>query len=252
MHMRTPVLAAALKIFAIIAISISSSTIFARASPNQTMEFRIRTDIYTDQTKPPATSIQTMFTNGQYIEWDEEGGRCTVFDPSKSRITLMDVNKKQLVHLEMQVVENKLNEALKQLDNNATMLFTSDGETKAEPQGYFSIGNQWQRYYFKPLATPQNIAASYGDYANWSVRINALYPPRLPPQMRLQLNELLIGQSQIPEETRRVRTKDGVVQEVTAKLILTQNLAANDRSRVATIYKWMQEFKPTTDDAFFK
>ena len=97
-----------------------------------------------------------------------------------------------------------------------------------------------------------SVANGYADFANWSVRIKALYPPPEPPQIRLRMNELLMAESQIPEETRLVISRDGRSQEIIAKLILTQGLGANDNTRVANIYQWMQEYKLVSDVDYFK
>jgi hypothetical protein len=232
---------------------IASATVQAQTPVAAKADFRMRTDIYLDETKPPVHSTQLIFTNSQYIEVDEDNGRYKVIDPMKGRITLLDSNRKSMIHLEMQNVEHRLGQALAQLDPKTNQMFACDGELQNEGGGYFSIGNNIKRYKFKPSQVDRDIAISYGDFANWSVRIKALYPPAEPPQIRLRMNELLMEESQIPEETRLIlKNKEGRSQEVVARLILTQGLAANDRSHVARIYQWMQEYKLISDDAFFK
>jgi len=76
-------------------------------------DFRIDSDIYDDERKPPLYSIQTIFCAGQYIELDDKNGRVTVVDPGKGRVTILDSKQKALVHLEMQALENQLNEILR-------------------------------------------------------------------------------------------------------------------------------------------
>lgn len=207
-----------------------------------------------DESKPPTNSVLTIFTNNQYIEVDESAKRSMVVDPSKSRITLLDEKRKMLVHFDLRSIQTRMEQALNQLPKNLLEILSSDGKTQEEPGGFFSVGNSTQRYMFKPVAAKQDIATSYADYANWSVRMTSLYPPRRPPQlMRLELNELLAGQSQLPEEIRLTRkSKDGREELVVAKLILTESLTDNDRSHVANILQAMQTYKPTSDDVFFR
>ncbi len=222
-------------------------------------DFRIDSDIYDDERKPPLYSIQTIFCAGQYIELDDKNGRVTVVDPGKGRVTILDSKQKALVHLEMQSLENQLNHVLESMTPAQQKKFKSDGITYFEADNFITIGNEWFRYKFRAV-TPSNpnIAISYGDFANWTARVNALHY-KAPQFIRMELNQLLIDQRQLPVELRRYTMlppsptePKGKTEEIIARLILKDSLSNNDRTRVANVLKSMTEFKPTTEKEFFR
>lgn len=229
-------------------------------STNKTIDFRIDIDIYGDVSKPPIKQTQTIFASGQYIELEDDTHRVTVIDPKNSRITILDSNKKTLVHLEMSALESRLSGALAKLTEEQRRWFSSDGEPSLGTDNYVDFGNERLRYRFRAV-TPSNseIATSYGDFANWSVRINALFN-QTPPVLRMQLNELLISQRQLPAELRRLTVvgpqndKDphSKTEEIVARLIYKESLSDNDRTRIATVLKSMGEYKPLTEKEFFR
>ncbi len=220
----------------------------------QMNDFRIDIDIYRDESQPPIRQTQTIFASGQYIELEDEVHRVTVIDPKSSRITILDSTRKALVHLEMPMLESRLDGALSRLTDEQRRAFSSDGEPSLGSDNYVVIGNERLRYKFRPMtpATPE-IATSYGDFANWSARINALFN-QTPPLLRMQLNELLISQRQLPAELRRLTVigPQGKTEEIVAKLICKETLSSNDRTRIATVQKSMGEYKPVTEKEFFR
>jgi hypothetical protein len=131
-------------------------------------------------------------------------------------------------------------------------MFQHDGDLRQEADGYFSIGNETMRYYCLPATTSAEIATSYGNFANWVCRVKALYPPRMPPQMRLRLNDLLMEESQIPSVVKRRITHNGKSEELIARLNVTESLSDADRTRIANAYKWLNQYSPVTDSEFFK
>ena len=220
--------------------------------PLAAMDFQIRVDIYSDESRPPVATLQTYFTNRMYIEFDDQNGRCTVVDPMKGRVTLLDTKRKSLVHLEMSTIEMQLDRALQLMNEEQLGMFQADAEIRQEPEGYFSIGNAKMRYSYLPITTHGEIATSYGDFTNWVCRVKALYPPKMPPQMRLMLNELLMDQSQIPSVVKRQIVHGGKLEELVARLNVTESLSDLDRSRIANIYQWLQQYTVVTDTDFFK
>lgn len=214
-------------------------------------DFHIRVDIYSDDTKPPISSVQTIFSDGLTIELDDFAGRHTVIDPAKGRITLLDEKKRSLVHLDMQVIETQLEKALGLLTPQQQAAFAIQGLPEREADNFISISNKSIRYTFQPTAAKKEIAASYGEFSDWVTRINGLYR-HVPPQLRLQLNKMLVDQSQLPTELRRTIVGSNTPETVIARLNLTESLSDLDRSRIAKILTSMQEFKPTSENEFFK
>lgn len=221
-------------------------------------DFRIDIDIYDDEKKPPVSSVQTIFRAGQYIELDDAEGRITVVDPGLGQITILDSKRKSFVRLEMADIEMQLNRVRSEMTPDQLRKFSSDGDPVIESGNYVSIGNDWFRYKFRPV-TPlnPNMATSYGDFANWSARVNARYH-NAPPFIRMQLNQMLIDQRQLPAELRRLTVvpsksdTPGKKAEIVARLIVKESLSENDRTRVASVMKSIDEYKKTTDKEFFR
>lgn len=221
-------------------------------------EFRIDIDIYDDERKPPISSVQTIFSAGQYVELDDAKGRVTVVDPGQGLITILDSKRKTLVSLDMANMEQQLNSVLSEMTPDQLRKFSSDGGPTDDGDNYVSIGNEWFRYKFRPI-TPANpiIATSYGDFANWSARVNARYY-NSPPFIRMQLNQMLIDQRQLPAELRRFTVVPSKTEtpakkeEIVARLIVKESLSEKDRTRVASVLKSMDEYKKTTDRDFFR
>ncbi len=225
----------------------------------QITDFRIDIDIYKDEQKPPISSVQTIFADRKYIEVDEDRKRVTVVDPGKGFITILDSQNKSRVEVNMADLERQLNAALQNMSDEQRRALSSDREPMIEGDNLFVIGNERLRYKFRPI-TPANpmIATSYGDFANWSVRINALFN-KTPPFIRMELNQLLIDQRQLPSELRRVtvvppneKEPQGKTEEIVARLILKETLSASDRTRVASVLKSMNEYKWTSEKEFFR
>ena len=221
-------------------------------------DFRIDIDIYEDEKKPPVNSVQTIFSSGQYIELDDARGRITVVDPGQGQITILDSKRKSYVRLEMADMERQLNQVRSEMTPDQLRKFSSDGEPVIEGDNYVSVGNEWFRYKFRPV-TPANpsMATSYGDFANWSARVNARYY-NAPPFIRLQLNQMLMDQRQLPAELRRLTVAPSKTEtpakkeEIVARMIVKESLSESDRTRVASVMKSMDEYRKTTDKEFFR
>ena len=128
---------------------------YGQKTPEVT-DFRIDSDIYDDERKPPLYSIQTIFCAGQYIELDDKNGRVTVVDPGKGRVTILDSKQKALVHLEMQALENQLNHVLEGL--------TPAQQKKFMWNGTPAVGVGWRdgaKLVSKPLIAYGNKIVSF-------------------------------------------------------------------------------------------
>lgn len=221
-------------------------------------DFRIDIDIYEDEKKPPVSSVQTIFSAGQYIELDDVNGRITVVDPSQGQITILDSKRKSFVRLEMADMERQLNRVRSGMTPDQLRKFSSDDDPVIEGDNYVSFGNEWFRYTFRPV-TPANpnMATSYGDFANWSARINARYY-NAPPFIRMQLNQMLMDQRQLPAELRRLTVVPSKAEtpakkeEIVARMIVKESLSESDRTRVASVMKSMDEYKKISDKEFFR
>ena len=134
---------------------VSTFGIAAGQTTTETAEFRIDIDIYSDVSKPPIKQTQTLFASGKYIELEDDTNRVTVIDPKNSRITILDSNKKTLVHLEMPALESRLSGALAKLTEEQRRWFSSDGEPSLGTDNFVDFGNERLRYRFRTV-TPVN------------------------------------------------------------------------------------------------
>lgn len=241
-----------LHFFAAVGISFGQTT-------SHSPDFRIDIDIYEDEQKPPISNVQTIFADGKYIEVDDKRNRITVVDPGKGFITILDSQNKSRVELNMAELDRQLNSVLQNMSDEQRRGHSSDGGATVEVDNLIVIGNERLRYKFRPI-TPANptMATSYGDFANWSVRINARFN-KTPPFIRLELNQLLIDQRQLPAELRRLtvippndKEPLGKTEEIVARLILKESLSTSDRTRVASVMKSMNEYKWTSEKEFFR
>jgi hypothetical protein len=224
---------------------------------SKNLDFQIRIDLYSDESKPPINSLQTIFTNGLSIEFNDQQGRYTIVDAVKGRVTLLDKERKILLHMEMQSIETQLDRAVQLMSPEQQSAFSCDGPPVQEADNTFSIGNAFIRYRFTPIEVKPEIATRYGEFTDWVSRIYALQGPKMPPQIRLELNQLLVANSQLPSVLRRTiqygpNAENKKSEEIVARLNVTESLSDSDRSRVAGVYKWMQEFKPASESGFFQ
>ena len=248
----------------ILLATLLTSSVFTGLTHGQSVkvasEFRIDIDIYDDERKKPISSVRTIFAEGKYIELDDDRHRITIVDPNLGNVTLLDSLHKSRVSFEMSQLESQLNQVLMKMTDDERRKFSSDGEPTLDSGNFVEIGNQRQRYKFRPM-TPSNpnIAVCYGDFANWSVRINALFN-HTPPFLRMQLNQLLMDQRQLPEELQRITVlapptesqPQGKTQVITARLFVNEKLSQEDKTRVATVLKSMNEYTKTSDKEFFR
>ncbi len=222
-------------------------------------DFRIDIDIYEDGESKPPINIKTIFVEGKCIELDDERHRVTVVDPGLGNITILDSAQKSRVSLEMNAIESRFNGVLQKMTEDERRKFASNGGPTLVGE-LIVLGNDRLLYKFLPM-TPENpnIAVRYGDFANWSVRINALFN-RTPPVLRMQLNQILIDQRQLPSELRRITVltppsadqPHGKTKEIVARMFLNEKLSSDDRTRVASVLKSMNEYTKLSDKEFFR
>lgn len=220
-------------------------------------QFRIDTDLYRDESKKPFASVQTIFVDGRYIEIDDGEKRINVFDTNTERITLIDLNRKCQTQIEMRSLDTSLNSLLSAVRPQFQPVFLNGGEPVVEPTGHVMIGakveNSELKYRFKGV-TPNDeaMAILYANYADWSVKLNAVYPPKRPPQVRTRVYEYLAMRALLPSEIRLTATRSGHTDEVVAKIIVQNTLSQRDQSQLTQLTALLQECKPVSPEDFFQ
>lgn len=254
-----------LQIAVVFALMMNSTQTYAQtvgqsagtAKPPTGLQFRIDTDLYRDESKKPFASVQTIFADGRYIEIDEGEKRINLFDTNTERITLLDLSRKCQTQIEMRSLDASLNSLLSAVRPQFQPVFLNGGEPIVEPSGHVVIGakveNSEMKYRFKGVTpSDESMALLYANYADWSVKLNAVYPPKRPPQVRTRVYEYLAMRALLPSEIRLTATRSGHTDEVVAQIIVQNTLSQRDQSQLAQLNALLQECKPVTADDFFQ
>ncbi len=226
------------------------------ALAQSTQSFRIDTDIYDDRTAKPTATIKTLFHDGKYIEVDDATHQALIFEPAANKIIVIDPARNIRTQLDMRSIESRLTIAEAKMDPRKRIEFSSQIPPRLDNQGFLVLSNAHIQYRYKPQS-PANreIANSYADYADWRVRYNALYPPnfRQPPQLRMQVNQLLIDEGLMPQEIRRsILGGKESPNEIVAVLLIKESLGEEDRQLLQRIESWLHKSNLVDDEEFYK
>lgn len=222
------------------------------ASPSSSIAFRVDTDFYSDQNAKPMMTVKTIFHAGRYIEINESNQRTTVFEPNLDRISVIDTARSVRTEIDTRMLNARVSEAQSKMQASQLAALTGQDDPAIDDNGFLVINNAFIRYRVKPqLPSNRDIVANYTDYADWSVRLNALYAKQ-PPQLRMQLNQLLSQSNQIPREIRRsilkASDKEG---ELVAVHLIQESLGEEDRNWIARVDGWMRTSSLVSEDVFF-
>ncbi len=67
-----------------------------------------------------------------------------------------------------------------------------------------TVGNDEFFYTATTAKSPVEAAATqFADFADWSARLNAAYPPKQPPYIRIRFNRLLAEHGVLPQRSPR-------------------------------------------------
>jgi len=197
------------------------------------IEFRIDTDIYSDETKPPIHTTQTMFLANRTIEWDDTHRRLLVVDYQDRSITLADLSAQKKCRIEMREVEDRFINLRSQMTSQEIAIWTSPVSPRPFEGGLYELACERSVYRFTTKSPGvEKMAVEYGDFADWSVKIHAVNPPYKPPLLRMQLNAFLRDQRELPAEIRLTDTRTGGSKPIVARLIVQDQLTRQDSDRV--------------------
>jgi len=196
-------------------------------------EYRIDTDIYSDENKPPIHTTQTMFLGTRTIEWDDTHRRLILVDYQDQSVTLADLSAQRKCRFQMQQLDERFNKLRSELTSQETATWTSPSPARIGDDGYYELACERSIYRFK-TKSPQaeSMAIGYADFADWSVKMHAVNPPYKPPLLRLQLNSFLRDQRVLPLEIRLTDTRSGNSKPIVARLIVQDQLTTQDLDRI--------------------
>lgn len=223
------------------------------ADTSSTPEFRIDTDVYLDQSKPPIASTKTLFLKDRIIDWDDANRRRMSIDLVSEQIELADFSLQRRCQIEMQQLASKLSALKTQLTPEQVTAWSSPTAPIADGDGYERIQSGNLRYRFK-TTSPRNpqMASAYSEFANWSVQVSAVYPPFKPPLLRMQLNDYLAEQNRLPSEIQLVDLRSKASEPLVAKILVQEALTKQDRERLSDWDMLVGTLKLVPDAEYFQ
>lgn len=236
----------------------TTSVAFGQNQESQQIEFRIDTDIYSDESKPPIQSTQTMFLATKTIEWDDTHRRLLLVDYLDRSITLADLPAQRKYRLAMSELSERLSRLQAQMTAQENGIWTSSTPPRWTDSGFFELGCERSAYRFK--TTPpkaQAMATQYADFADWSVKMHAVNPPYKPPLLRMQLNAYLRAQGELPTEIRLTDLRSDPNRTISSKpviarLIVQDQLTGQDSDRVGDWEVLASTLKTVSEVEYFQ
>lgn len=227
-------------IAAVLCISVVVQAQGIKASP-----FRIDTDIYLDNTKAPIKRTLTLFSDGVYYDFEEaEKGQITVIDPARNRIILLNRERQVKTVLDTTQIQRMVTSARVQADAKIANVATSRFENQSDGQDIAIVQNDFMNYRATTQRPAQpDMAQQYAEFADWSARLNAIFPPKLPPYLRLDLNRLVAEKQLLPTEIHRITRQNGRQLELSCQLNPVWQLSQDDLARIARCGTMLADFK---------
>ena len=248
---------------------IGSPTLGTGTSINATENaFRIDTDIYLDESKPPINTTQTVFLENRVIEWDDTNQRLLIVDYQDQSIQVADLKAQRKCRIKLGELKSRLEELREQMTQEQVSMWTSPGPAVMSEDGTLTLRCQRASYQFRTVVPfAPSMASDYAEFADWSVRLHAVYPPYKPPLLRMQLNEHLRAKQELPSEIRlsdprlsdprlsdpkSVENKQAVAKPVVARLIVQNSLNRQDHERIRDWEVLAGTLKTVTDAEYFR
>ncbi len=227
---------------------------FALQGLSQTA-FRIDTDIYEDMTKPPVMRSKTIFSEGVCYDFDNTDIKLiTVIDLGRQRIFLLNPTKEQKAEIRMADLEVRLADATKELsEEQKATLVNSHGIERDESSGDLIIRNKQLEYRCSmQKAKNADVASTYCQFADWSARLNALYPPHWPPYLRIELNAAVAADNSIPKELQKIIRNGNKERRLTAKILPNWRLSSEDQTLIVRTGAMLVQYQSIGVDQFIK
>lgn len=215
--------------------------------------FRVDTDIYLDETKPPIKRTLTLFLEGVFYDFEEDGSQqLTVIDPQRNEIVLLNRQSQTKLTLSLDQLRLNVASARVQADAKFTAIRESKYVDSQNGAGSATIRNDFMEYRAITQSVPQtDIATQYAEFADWSARLNAVTQPKLPPYLRMDLNKLVADHAAIPAEIRRRTHQDGREVTIISRHIANWRLSQDDHARIARCGSMRAEFRESSWQEFW-
>ncbi len=217
--------------------------------------FRVDTDIFVGDSAKPARQNITLFHQGVCFDFASDDSLAVmIVDAGQGRITLLDPHRRIKAPIETAELSRWLTEARKEAEQSelAKVLAPATEVKINEQTGAVHVGGP-QFSYQASLQSPPDaeMARQYANFADWSARLSAMYPPHFPPYVRLALNRAITEKGMLPAELTRTIQQNGQSSQVRCRLHPSWQLNSDDHSKIASAQQMLADFKEVSAKEYF-
>ncbi len=218
--------------------------------------FRIDTDIHFANEKEPSKQSLTLFSEGVYYDFSKDDTTAiTMIDPQRNRIILLDGKRNIQTTIDMADL-SKFVETAKLQANTADLklLLKASEQVKFDDQASTcTVGIKQISYVATTQKPPEStIAQQYADFANWSARLNAVYPPQRPPYVRMRLNDELGNRGFLPAEIEITTTlASGKPTTARCRLLALWLLSRDDHAAIKSVGEKLAKYSKLDPNKYF-
>ena len=218
--------------------------------------FRIDTDIHFGNEKEPSKQSLTLFSEGVYYDFSKDDTTAiTMIDPQRNRIILLDGKRNIQTSIDMAELEQYVQSAKLQAASPDLKLLIKASEqvTFDDKTNTCTVGIKQINYVSTTQKPPEAIIAQqYADFANWSARLNAVYPPQRPPYVRMALNDELGKRGIVPAEIEITTTlASGKPTTARCRLIALWRLSRDDQAAIKSVGEKLAKYSKLDTAKYF-
>ncbi len=218
--------------------------------------FRIDTDIHFANEKEPSKQSLTLFSEGVYYDFSKDDPTAiTMIDPQRNRIILLDGKRNIQTTIDMTELSKYVESAKLQADSPDLKLLLRASEQVAfnDQTSTCTVGIKQISYVATTQKPPEStIAQQYADFANWSARLNAVYPPQRPPYVRMRLNDELGNRGFLPAEIEITTTHaSGKPTTARCRLLALWLLSRDDQAAIKNVGEKLAKYSKLDPAKYF-
>jgi hypothetical protein len=179
------------------------------AATAQAQDFRVESKVYNADEPEPQSHTVTIFHGAKIYDFLDKPNEITVFDPTRSRIILLDVDRQIRTEVKMERLAEFIGHlktwAASHTDPKlkfaATPRFAQDSD---DTNSVMTFKSDYISYDVKVNRGQEaGVVDSYRQFCDTSAQLNAMVNPgSWPPFPRLAVNESLAKVGVVPEEVK--------------------------------------------------
>jgi len=209
------------------------------ATPGNSQEFRIETDVFVGKEREPVAEHLTLFTPNRVYDFTLRGPKeITMLDTEGGKIVLLDIEKQTMAKVPTEFILKFTHDIQERAEKSKNGLLDFDVrfdeaaktlELRGKPITYSAEGMDAEQ----PKATTR-----YREFADWFARLNSMRIGNPPPFGRLRLNRELVERQLIPQVIRRKLITNkllGKTEQAHSKHAVNWQLTNTDRRRIQEV-----------------